>query len=197
MDKPYSEACYKNREPILTVLIPLLYKRKAVLEIGSGTGQHAVYFAEKMPHLIWYTSDVKQNHDAINLWLNDAGLPNTRPPAILNVKQPVWPMLNIDTIFSANTAHIMHWDEVEYLFAGSDRTLPAKGLFLLYGPFNYNSIYTSESNEQFDYWLKEQDPLSGLRNFEDLTDLAASANLELIKDFEMPANNRILCWEKR
>ena len=197
MDKPYSEACNKNREPILAVLMPLLSNQKAVLEIGSGTGQHAVYFAEKLPHLIWYTSDMKQNHDAIKLWLNDARLPNTRPPAILDVKQAVWPMLNIDTIFSANSAHIMHWDEVGYLFAGVGSALPLKGLFLLYGPFNYNNSYTSESNEQFDYWLKDRDPHSGIRNFEDLADLATGSNLELVKDYEMPANNRILCWEKQ
>lgn len=197
MIKPYSEACDRNREPILTAIQPLLSECRAVLEIGSGTGQHAVYFADKMPHLQWYTSDREENHQGIRLWLEDAGLANVRPPLLLDVARSPWPEVEADAVFSANTAHIMHWQEVEALISGVGELLPEMGFFLLYGPFNYNERYTSESNERFDARLKSRDPLSGIRNFEDINRLATQARLILRQDFAMPANNRILFWEKR
>jgi len=196
MNKPYSQACENNKQPILTVIAPLLAKARAVLEIGSGTGQHAVYFAENMPHLIWYTSDLAGHHAGINLWLEEAGLPNTRPPLVLEVCRSQWPAIEIDAVFSANTAHIMHWDEVECLFAGTGRLLPDGGWFFLYGPFNYDNEYTSDSNRRFDAWLRADDPLRGIRNFEDLDRLAQQAGMSLQNDFAMPANNRVLCWRK-
>jgi len=196
LHKPYCSACDKNRGPILSVIKPLLCCCSTVLEIGSGTGQHAVYFAEKLPHLIWYTSDLAENHDAIRIWLDEAGLPNTRSPAVLNVTQSVWPDIEVDAAFSANTVHIMSWHAVKACFAGVGRRLQKNGLFLLYGPFNYKQRYTSESNERFDVWLKERDPQSGIRNFEDVNELAEKAGMLLERDYEMPANNRILCWKK-
>ena len=196
MNKPYSPACDNNRVPILAVIQPLLAKSRSVLEVGSGTGQHAVYFAENLPHLVWYTSDVVENHAGIKLWLNEAGLPNTRPPAILDVNQASWPMLNVDAVFSANTVHIMHWQAVEKFFAGTGNILPHGGLLLLYGPFNYNNQFTSDSNARFDMWLKETDPESGIRNFEDLDSLAKRHGMRLKLDHDMPANNRIIIWEK-
>ena len=123
MNKPYSPACDNNRDPILAVIQPLLAESRAVLEVGSGTGQHAVYFAERLPHLIWYTSDVAANHAGIKQWLREANLSNARPPAILDVSQDRWPMLNVDAVFSANTAHIMHWRDVEKFFAGVGHVL--------------------------------------------------------------------------
>ncbi len=197
MIKPYCTACEKNQDPILSVIKSLFVESKAVLEIGSGTGQHAVYFAEKLPHLIWYTSDLKENHADINLWLEDAGLMNTCPPVILDVRQTDWPTINVDAVFSANTMHIMSWDEIKAFFIGVGRLLTDKGLFALYGPFNYNDCYTSNSNERFDAWLKVRDPLSGIRNFEELDELANMGGMILKNDYEMPANNRILCWEKQ
>ncbi len=196
MSKPHAESCDQNREPILSVIGPLFADRTAVLEIGSGTGQHAVYFAERMPHLTWHTSDREENHAGIRAWLEEALLPNTRPPRALDVARQAWPELTVDAVFSANTAHIMHWPEVEALFAGVGRLLLRGGLFTLYGPFNYNGRYTSESNERFDGWLKARDPESGIRDFTDLDALANGAGMTLRQDFEMPANNRILCWEK-
>lgn len=196
MTKPYAEACDRNQDAIFSVIEPLFSRSKAVLEIGSGTGQHAIYFAKRLPHLIWYTSDLEENHQGIKLWLKEANLPNTRPPAILDVTQSIWPMLNIDAVFSANTAHIMHWDAVEMFFQGVADVLPSGGLFVLYGPFNYNGDYTSQSNERFDNWLKSEDPLSGIRNFEDLDELAEKSKMKLINDYSMPANNRILNWQK-
>ncbi len=196
MRKPYAEAWDRNQEAIYSIIEPLFSKCKAVLEIGSGTGQHAVYFAEKLPHLIWYTSDLEEDHVGIKLWLEEAHLANTRPPAILDVTQSIWPMLNVDAVFSANTAHIMHWNGVAAMFSGVGELLPSEGLFALYGPFNYNNKYTSDSNERFDEWLKISDPNSAIRNFEDLDKLANNAGMMLKQDYEMPANNRILCWQK-
>lgn len=197
MNKPFCAACEKNRQPILSVLKSLFSGSRAVLEVGSGTGQHAAYFAEKLPHLIWYTSDLRENHVDIQIWLDDAGLSNTPAPLELDVTQHDWPVVDIDTVFSANTVHIMHWHEVEAFFSGAGHLLPEGGIFTLYGPFNYGNQYTSESNKRFDHWLKERDPASGIRNFEDLNRLANDSGLFSKEDIEMPANNRILCWEKR
>ncbi len=194
--KPYSESCDQNREPILFVIQPLLKDCSSVLEIGSGTGQHAVYFAERLPHLTWHTSDCVEYHPGIHLWLDEAGLANTRGPIDLDVSASTWPQLTIDAIFSANTAHIMHWPDVEALFRGAGELLSSGGLFLLYGPFNYGNQYTSDSNARFDGWLKQRDPESGIRNFEDLNSLAEHAGMRLEHDYEMPVNNRILYWMK-
>lgn len=197
MIKPFSEACDRNRGPILAVIEPLLFDRHGVLEIGSGTGQHAVAFAARLRHLIWYTSDREENLAGIKLWIDEAGLTNTRDPVVLDVAQRPWPDVDVDAVFSANTAHIMHWPEVEAMFRGVGETLPDGGLFLLYGPFNYNGRYTSDSNARFDAWLKQRDGASGIRDFTALSDLASRAQLVPKCDVEMPANNRLLCWEKR
>jgi len=196
MNKLYAEACDRNKAPILAVIELLFEDCTSVLEIGSGTGQHAVFFAEKMPHLIWHTSDVKENHADIKAWLQDAGLNNLRSPLKLDVTQTEWPEMKVDAVFSANSVHIMHWDAVEKLFAGAGRLLPEHGKFVLYGPFNYNNNYTSDSNANFDLWLKARDPQSGIRNFEDMDNLAKSASMEFRQDYEMPAINRILYWQK-
>ncbi len=192
--KPYSESCDQNCDPILTVIRPLFSNCNQLLEIGSGTGQHAVYFAQQMPHLIWHTSDRRENHSGISMWLNEAGLPNTRLPLALDVSHDHWPQQQFDAVFSANSAHIMHLQDVEAMFAGVGRVLKEGGLFVLYGPFNYNGAFTSESNAQFDLWLKDRDPLSGVRDFEALDKLAKQAGMLLLNDDEMPANNRILSW---
>ncbi len=195
--KPHAESCDQNRDPILSVLLSLFAGSRSVLEIGSGTGQHAVYFAARMPHLIWHTSDRPGNHAGILMWLAEAGLDNVRAPLSLDVSQTDWPAIRVDAVFSANTTHIMHWREVEALFAGVGRVLEGRGVFALYGPFNYGRRYTSESNERFDTRLKGRDPHSGIRDFEDLDRLAGRAGLAPQADYDMPANNRILCWQRR
>ena len=194
--KPYAESCDQNREPILAVIQPLLADCSSVLEIGSGTGQHAVFFAGNMPRLVWQTSDCEQYHHGINQWLQEARLDNTRAPITLDVSTSKWPQQTFDAVFSANTVHIMHWPEVEAMFSGVASVLKSNGKFLLYGPFNYNGRYTSESNARFDRRLKDGDPDSGIKNFEDLDRLAQQAGLRLHNDYTMPANNRILYWEK-
>ena len=197
MSKKYCEACDRNRGPILSVLQVLFSSCKSVLEIGSGTGQHAVYFAKHLPHLVWHTSDLLENHEDISLWLKDSGLKNVRPPLLLDVTAEDWPVLDIDAVYSANTVQIMHWHAVESFIAGVGSMLPVNGKLALYGPFNYNHAYTSQSNAEFDSWLKQRDPGSGIRNIEDLDKLANAEGMILQEDFQMPANNRLLCWVKR
>jgi cyclopropane fatty-acyl-phospholipid synthase-like methyltransferase len=194
--KPYSESCEQNREPILDVLRIELANRSHLLEIGSGTGQHAVYFAPEFPQLSWQTSDRRDMHAGIRAWLDDQGSANILPPLALDVSRDPWPTTRYDAIYSANTVHIMGWPDVEQLFAGVGRILKNRGVFCLYGPFNYGGSYTSASNARFDEWLKARDPASGIRDFEALQELAEMAGLELNKDYEMPANNRTLVWTK-
>jgi len=202
--KPYSESCDQNRDPILKILQELFANKKHILEIGSGTGQHAVYFAKHMPHLIWQCSDQTTYHDGINEWLKEAKLDNTVSPIALNVSTDDWPSTsststhsnNTDAIFSANTVHIMSWDNVKDFINNAGKLLTKNGLLVLYGPFNYNNQYTSQSNKQFDSWLKQRDSKSGIRDFEDINKLAKQANFILQNDYPMPTNNRILCWKK-
>lgn len=194
--KPYSEACEQNQDPILTVLREVFIQAGSVLEIGTGTGQHTVYFARHLPHLIWQPSDLAPCLPGINLWLDEAHLANIRPPLPLDVKDAQWPVAQVNGVFSANTTHIMSGPEVEDLFRGVGRVLVAGGAFCLYGPFNYGGRYTSNSNAQFDTWLKLRDPTSGIRDFDALNRLAEEAGLTLARDYPMPANNRTLVWRK-
>jgi cyclopropane fatty-acyl-phospholipid synthase-like methyltransferase len=191
--KPFAESCEENKRPILAVLQRVFSDAGRVLEVGSGTGQHAVHFASAMPHLFWQTSDREENHPGIRAWLEEAELPNTGLPLSLDVTG-AWPEQSFDAVFSANTAHIMSWSEVERFFRGVGRVLQPGGCFALYGPFHFAGRYTSDSNRSFDQWLQARDPLSGLRHFEDLDRLAAEQGLVFQEDIEMPVNNRILVW---
>ncbi len=195
--KPYSEACEENKQPILAVIKNYFSNHQHILEIGSGTGQHAVFFAENMPELTWHCSDVATYHQGIRAWLSDYPNENIKGPYELDVTQSDWPMEQVQGIFSANTTHIMSWENVKQLFAGVGRILACDGYFCLYGPFNYQGRYTSESNAQFDRYLKQRDPSSGIREFDELQILANAANLSFVHDHEMPVNNRILVWQKK
>lgn len=210
-DKPYAPACDRNRDPILAVLREQFVSQRSVLEIGSGTGQHAVHFAAAMPWLRWQCADVAENLPGIRLWLDEAKLANTPPPLALDVRG-AWPAESFDAVFSANTLHIMGWAEVESFFAGVDRVLaggpstslrhaqderkPEEGVVAVYGPFNYDGAYTSDSNRDFDGWLKARDPRSGIRDFEAVDALARGIGLHLVADVAMPANNRTLVWRR-
>jgi cyclopropane fatty-acyl-phospholipid synthase-like methyltransferase len=194
--KPFAEACEKNRAPILEALRVELAGKTRLLEIGSGTGQHAVYFAPEFPGLVWQTSDLAEAHAGIRAWLADAGLANVLPPLSLDVCKDDWPGERYDAVFSSNTAHWMSWREVECLFSGVGRTLQPGGVFCLYGAFNYGGAFTSESNARFDRWLRARDPSSGIRDFEALDELARRAGMTLVNDHEMPANNRMLVWSR-
>ena len=195
-DKPYAESCEQNREPILVVLRDAFAAARHVLEIGSGTGQHAVYFGAALPHLRWQTGDVPAHHPGIQAWLADAQLPNVLAPFALDVNNTGWHTGRYDAVFSANTLHIMSLAEVEKCFAGIGRVLEPGGVLAIYGPFNYGGRYTSESNARFDQWLKARDPSAGIRDFETVDAWARAQNLLLIQDHAMPANNRTLIWRK-
>ena len=193
--KPDSPSCARNREPILAVLRDCFADRRHVLEIGSGTGQHAVFFAAALPDLIWQTSEQRENMPGIQAWLDDAGLPNTPPPIELPV-DGAWPAQRFDAIFSSNTSHIMSWREVERLFASLPGVLAENAKLAVYGPFNYGGKFTSESNAAFDAWLKAQGAHQGIRDFEAIDALAGTAGLTLIGDHAMPSNNRLLAWAR-
>lgn len=194
--KPFSDACERNRAPILTVLRKILPVQGRVLEIGSGTGQHAVYFGAALPGIIWQTSDLPENHAGIRAWIEESALPNVLPPVVLDVSDAAWPVTVADAVFSANTLHIVSWPEVEALFAGTGRVLAAGGTLCVYGPFSYGGQHTAESNARFDDFLRRRDPASGIRDFEAVDQLAQTNGLVLMRDFAMPANNRLLVWRK-
>lgn len=166
-----------------------------MLEIGSGTGQHAVYFSALYPWLSWQPSDLLEHHAGITAWIDDSGLENVKAPIELDVRTD-WPESRFDLIFSANTVHIMSSAAVEHLFANMTDCMNEQSVLLLYGPFNYQGNYTSDSNAEFDRWLKQRDANSGIKNFEWLQDIAGESGLKCTEDIDMPANNRILIWRK-
>ncbi len=194
--KPFAESCEQNKQPIGEVLQQWFVAAGAVLEIGSGTGQHAVYFAARLPHLTWHPSDCRQQLAGIELWRAEAALANVQAPLALDVAVDPWPSRQFDYVFSANTAHIMGWPQVTAMFAGAGRVLRSGGVFCLYGPFNYDGVFTSPSNASFDTWLRQRDPHSGLRDFADLDRLARAQALTLVADHAMPVNNRTLVWRR-
>lgn len=194
--QPFSQACENNKSFILPVLERAFASASCVLEVGSGTGQHAVYFAPRLPQLIWQTSDLPQHHAGILNWLQAYPAVNLRAPLTFDLREPVWPEADIDAVFSANTAHIVSWPLVQTLFRLVGQKLPVGGSFVLYGPFNYGGQFTSDSNRQFDQFLQARDPASGIRDIEALVEIAAENTLMLAQDIAMPANNRCLLWQK-
>ena len=193
---PFSQACENNKRPILAVLERHLPNSATVLQIGSGTGQHASFFAAQMPHLTWQTSDLAANHPGIRGRVEAAGLTNVRTPLDLDVRSSDWGLSAVDAVFSANTAHIMGWPAVCAMIAGVGRLLAPGGCFLLYGPFNYEGRHTSESNARFDLSLRMSDPVMGIRDCGQIAAEAGAAGLVLEEDREMPANNRLLVWRR-
>jgi hypothetical protein len=186
--KPFSEAAERNRAPILSVLKRVLAHHKHVLEIGSGTGQHAAYFARELPHLVWQASDVAEHLPGIREWISSPG------PIELDVDKD-WPPLEPDAVFSANTCHIMSWAQVERMFERIGR-MPSVKTLCIYGPFSYAGKHIAESNARFDAMLRARDPASGVRDVEKIDKLAKRAGLSLAEDNAMPANNRLLVFQK-
>lgn len=195
MDKPFSPACERNREPILAVLRDTLGDCRQVLEIGSGTGQHAVHFAAALPWLNWQCSDRADQLPGIRQWLDEAALPNTPAPLEFDVGGR-WPAGRYDAVFSANTLHIMGWPQVQHLFAGLPGITTDDALLVIYGPFNRGVQYSSDSNAAFDRSLKARDPRMGIRDAEAVDALARSAGFALVEDRAMPANNRCRIWRR-
>lgn len=206
--KAYSASCDKNKYVIAEVLHRYLVENnqarstetvsqaETILEIGSGTGQHAVFFAEQLPNHLWQPSDRAVHLADIESWRSDAELTNCLQSILLDLERP-WPAINADHIFTANTVHIIRWGLVVRLLSGVANNLNKGGYFFVYGPFNYAGQFTSDSNAAFDVWLKQRDPDSGIRDFEKIESIACAGQLmSLVEDVMMPANNRMLVFQK-
>jgi SAM-dependent methyltransferase len=193
---PFSAACERNKEPILEVLRSRFAGTMQVLEIGSGTGQHAVYFARALPHLTWQPTEQLTYLADLTERVKLEGPQNLRVPTLLDVRQAVWPLRSVDALFTANTLHIMSWPEVVALFRGSCSVLAPGGVLCVYGPFRYAGRYTSDSNQEFDRMLQERDPESGIRDLDAVTSLAAQYGLRLDADHDLPANNRLVVFTR-
>jgi SAM-dependent methyltransferase len=189
---PFSEACERNKDPILWILEAALAGCSQVLEIGSGTGQHAVYFSGRLPHLTWHPTEQLRYLADLTTRVQSEGGANLRPPTVLDVNQSVWPVRAVDAMFTANTLHIMSWDEVGALFQGVGQVLAPGGVFCIYGPFRYDGRYTSSSNQDFDGMLQARDTRSGIRDIRAVTTLAAEVGLRLAADHDLPAFNRLI-----
>ncbi len=194
--KPHAPASGRNRQAIVEVIRIEFDECGSVLEIGSGTGQHAVFFAEAMPWMTWQTSDLAENHQGIRSWIADSGLGNVRDPILLDVERADGVDAEYDGVFSANTAHIMSIQAVRCMFAVVGRLLSPGGVFCLYGPFNQDGAFTSESNERFDQSLRSQDPAMGIRDLEELDSLAGESAMRRERLSAMPANNLLAVWRK-
>ncbi len=195
-DLPFSQAAENNKEPILEILRGVLLDQKSVLEIGSGTGQHAVWFAGHLPHLSWQPSEQQQNLDMLNLRLGVEAPDNVSEAVALDVAEEPWPISKVDAVFAANCVHIMSWSHVQKMFTGLRSSLNDGGFLILYGPYKYKGNFTSQSNARFEQWLKSRDVESGIRDFEKVNALASEIGLTLQKDHQMPANNECLVWQK-
>ncbi len=194
--RPFSQACENNKQPILEVLTRYLTSSVNLLEIGSGTGQHGVFFAEQLPQVTWQTSDLVENHAGIQAWIDSYTGDNLRSPLELNVAQFPCDLAPVQVVYTANTAHIMSWDQARQMIRGVGLLLPKDGLWIIYGPFNYGGQFTSESNANFNDWLKAQAPHRAIRDFEAVCEEAKAVDLSLIEDCSMPANNRCLVFQK-
>ena len=194
---PFSQASENNKRPIVAILRSQLASTKTVLEIGSGTGQHAVFFAEQLPHLTWQPSEQAQNIDMLSLRLDAQAPVNVRKPVIIDVADDPWRVQCVEAVYAANCVHIMSWGHVEKMFHGLDEVLKPGGHLILYGPYKYGGEFTSSSNARFELWLQGNDPLSGIRDFEKVNELASRIGLSLLKDHQMPANNQCLVWQRQ
>jgi len=194
--KPFSQACENNKAPILAVLQDVFRNPVTVWEIGSGTGQHACHFARQMPKLQWQATDRAENIAGIRTWMDEAALPNLKSPLILDINDETWPCQSIEALFTANTLHIMSSREVEVLFDRLSTYLADDALVCIYGPFNYEGQYTSDSNARFDEWLKQRSSNSCIKHFENIVALAERIGLILQADHAMPANNRLLVFKR-
>lgn len=191
---PFSQSCENNKQPIAEVLARHIEVPARLLEIGSGTGQHGYYFSERFPGLYWQPSDCAENLPMIRQWVEAADRDNYVQPLLLDVAETQLSSQQYDYLFSANTLHIMAWPEVEAFFRLVPQVLHRDGLLIVYGPFNYGGAFTSDSNAQFDQWLKSRAAHQGIRDIQAVSTLAAQHGLTLIEDNAMPANNRTLVW---
>lgn len=194
--KPVAESCLRNQQPIAEALSDVLSRVNAVLELGSGTGQHGVYLAQRFAHLKWQPSDLNECLPGMMLWWQEAGLDNLCEPIELDVTCDDWPVTEqYDAVFTANTIHFVGKRIAEALLAGAAKTLQKGGLLCIYGPFNENGCYTGEGNRQFDQWLKARDPDSGIKDIEWVQEVLGQFGMVLISRQQMPANNLMLVFQ--
>jgi SAM-dependent methyltransferase len=193
---PFSEACERNKGPILGILRGAFGGARRVLEVGSGTGQHAVWFARHLPWLAWQPSEVPDQLPPLRARLEAEAPANVQPALALDVAIRPWPVTGVDAVFTANTLHIVSWAHVEQFFLGVGEALAGGGVLCVYGPFRYGGEFTTPSNAEFDLWLRRRDPVSGVRDFEAVSALAAAQGLTLLADHAMPANNQTLVWRR-
>ena len=194
-EKRYSPSCENNRLPIIEQLRVHFANAQSVLEIGSGTGQHAAYFAPELTHLRWQTSDMPINHQSIIAWLDDVKAPNVYPPLRFTLGQDDWPDGKFDAIYSANTAHIMQRNEAQTMMSLIADNLPAGGVFCQYGPFTEAGEFSSASNQAFHQRLILEG-YGGYRDIEELVAWVDNRGLTLTQKITMPANNLLLIWHK-
>jgi len=193
MSKRFSQHCENNKQPILEQLSIHFKNCQNALEIGSGTGQHAVFFASQMPQLTWHTSDMPENHANILAWITESPSKNITPPITFTIGQDPWPEIHADAVFTANTTHIMQPSEARQMMEIISINLPEGGVFCQYGPMNVNGRYTSDSNREFDKNLKQKG-FGGLRDIEQL--ITWGEGMQLAARVAMPANNFLLVWQK-
>lgn len=193
---PYSQAAENNKIPIREVLDRHLQSARSLLEIGSGTAQHAVYFAAHFPDMLWQATDIPVAIETVMQRIVAADLQNLPPPLALDVNQRPWQLPAYSAVFTANSLHIMSPTSVKNFFASVGQHVDEGGKLFIYGPFKYGDEFTTQSNARFDQWLKDRDPLSGIRDFEWVRELATTAGFSLLEDNAMPANNQMLVWRK-
>jgi len=193
MSKRFASYCERNKQPILEQLSIYFKDSRRVLEIGSGTGQHGVFFADNLPHLIWHTSDMPENHASISAWINESELPNITLPIEFTIGRDTWPDIQVDAVFTANTTHIMQVEEAQKMMELIASNLPDGGIFCQYGPMRINGEYTSDSNQEFDQSLKASG-FGGMRTIEQLVNWGHG--MQLLHKIPMPANNFLLVWQR-
>ena len=196
IDLPYSAACERNQAPILQVISPYLEKATSVLEVGTGTAQHALYFAQRYPNLRWQTADQSHYLPGINAQLLNARLDNVSVPIELDVNQKNWGFNGqaFDVIYTSNTLHIMSIEDVNAFFNGLSAVAQKETILIIYGPFKYSGAFTSESNQEFDQSLRERGEGSCIKEFNEIERLANQQGFKLLNDYAMPANNQCLIW---
>ncbi|MET0532431.1 MAG: DUF938 domain-containing protein [Microvirga sp.] len=192
-----SPSVTRNRGPILTLLRMLLPQTGTVLEIASGTGEHAVHFAAALPHLLWQPTDYDEKAlSSITGHRAASGLSNLLVPLRLDAGAPEWPVERADAIVAINMVHISPWPVTQGLIVGAGRVLPPGGMLYLYGPYKENGAHTAPSNEAFDADLRRRNPQWGVRDVEEVADLARASGLDLVERFSMPANNLSLVFRR-
>jgi len=192
----YSRSADNNKAHVLEKLAGIFLEPGLVLEIGSGSGQHAVYCGNHLPHVVWQPTDQAGYLHDLKCNIDELAPSNVNLPLALDVAQNNWPLSEVDYVYSANTLHILSEAQVTLLIQGVGRVLKNGGFLALYGPFKYGGEFTTDSNARFDLWLKDRDSLSGVRDFETIQQLAADNGMNLQHDFSMPANNQLLVFCK-